>query len=174
MHCREEITVNYIVVTSFKNENVHFSLFNVISKRGFSTLKTLKTKITSTAKINWSNYLILSYVCQEKIIEVDIRNIAKKFIASKNLKKSMLDLILCSIMGKKIPSKTKSFIEWNLWRFWSSIILLHCENNFFPNFRVFEIKTFDKKHFFWFRTENKALVVNLVVDILMFNDYNLL
>lgn len=121
MHCREEITVNYIVVTSFKNENVHFSLFNVISKRGFSTLKTLKTKITSTAKSNWSNYLILSYVCQEKIIEVDIRNIAKKFIASKNLKKSMLDLILCSIMGKKIPSKTKSFIEWNLWRFWSSI-----------------------------------------------------
>ena len=88
MHCREDISVNYIVVTSFKNENVHFSLFNVISKRGFSTLKTLKTKITSTAQSNWSNHLILSYVCQEKIIEVDIRNIAKKFIAGKNLKKN--------------------------------------------------------------------------------------
>ena len=43
----------------------------------------------------------------------------------------MLDLILCSVMGKKSQVKLKSFIEWNLWRFWSSIILLHCEKNFF-------------------------------------------
>ena len=66
---------------------------NSISKRSFSALKRLKTKMRSMMLNNCLNHLMVLHVYHNKIDKVDIREIANEFISRKDSRKERFSLL---------------------------------------------------------------------------------